>query len=86
MGLLQRGRRTGVEQLKLAINLYNVSAQHARQSAALAVINPSACPSVCPSVTGYSIESKTQNDSCYDYGVFSEDSTMTLVSSWLTSV
>jgi len=48
-------------------------------SAVLAIVNPSVCPSVRQSLA------LCQNDSSYDHGVFTVDSPMTLVSSWLTS-
>ena len=47
------------------------------QSAVLAIVNPSVCPSVCHTLA------PSQNDTSYDHGVFTEDSPMTLVSSTL---
>jgi len=57
------------------------------QSAVLAIINPSVRPSVRLSVS-LSVRhtlALCQKDSSYDHTVFTVDSSMTLVSSWLTS-
>ena len=59
-----------------------VCGRYGMQSAVLAIVNPSVCLSVCPSVTRWHCVKTTQatitGSSLYD-------SPMTLVSSWLTS-